>query len=83
MTSPTRPSRETRDAERDEASEPAGADRMPTEDEERLAEEKTVSHYDVLGVTPSARTDEIRQAYHMTVERLTRPTSIPSRRRRS
>ena len=31
-----------------------------------------MSHYDVLGVTPSARTDEIRQAYHMTVERLTR-----------
>jgi hypothetical protein len=35
----TGPSRETRDAERREAEQEAGADRMPTEDEERLAEE--------------------------------------------
>lgn len=41
MTSPTRPSRETRDAERDEASEPAAAGREPTEEEERLAEENS------------------------------------------
>lgn len=42
MSSPTRPSRETRDAERDDAAEPAGADRMPTKEEERLAEESTL-----------------------------------------
>jgi hypothetical protein len=41
MATPTRPSRETRDAQREEADQKAGADRMPTEDEERLAEERT------------------------------------------
>jgi hypothetical protein len=41
MATPTRPSRETRDAEREEADRKAGADRMPTEDEERLAEQHT------------------------------------------
>jgi hypothetical protein len=35
---PTRPSRETRETESDDARRPAGADRMPTEDEERLAD---------------------------------------------
>jgi hypothetical protein len=39
MDTPTRPSRETRDAERQESDREAGADRMPTEDEERLAEQ--------------------------------------------
>jgi hypothetical protein len=39
MDTATRPSRETRDAEREEANQKAGADRMPTEDEERLAEQ--------------------------------------------
>ncbi len=43
MERPTRPSRETRAAEREEAEQPAGADRMPTEDEERLAEEHKVN----------------------------------------
>jgi hypothetical protein len=41
MATPTRPSRETRDAEREEADRKAGADREPTEDEERLAEQHT------------------------------------------
>lgn len=35
----TGPSRETRDAEREEAEQKASADRPPTEDEERLAEQ--------------------------------------------
>jgi hypothetical protein len=39
MATPTRPSRETRDTERDDADQKAGADRMPTEDEARLADE--------------------------------------------
>jgi hypothetical protein len=39
MEQPTRPSRETRDAERDEADAPHQADRAATPDEERLAEE--------------------------------------------
>ncbi len=38
MDTPTRPSPETRAAERGDARQPAGADRMPTPDEERLAE---------------------------------------------
>ena len=42
MDSPTRPSPETRDAEAAEADRPAGADRMPTEEEARLAEEHQV-----------------------------------------
>ena len=41
MATPTRPSRETRDAEREDADRKAGADRVPTEDEERLAEQNT------------------------------------------
>jgi len=41
MATPTRPSRETRDAEREDADRKAGADRVPTEDEERLAEQHT------------------------------------------
>jgi hypothetical protein len=36
---PTRPSPETRAAERDEATTPAGADREPTPEEQRLADE--------------------------------------------
>jgi hypothetical protein len=39
MDTPTRPSAKTRAAERDDAQRRAGADRMPTDDEERLAEE--------------------------------------------
>jgi hypothetical protein len=35
---PTRPSPETRAAEREEARQPAGADRAPTPEEERLAD---------------------------------------------
>ena len=35
---PTRPNDRTRAAEREEARTPAGADREPTEDEEKLAE---------------------------------------------
>jgi hypothetical protein len=35
---PTRPSAETRAAEREEAGQAAGADRAPTPEEERLAE---------------------------------------------
>jgi hypothetical protein len=38
MDGPTRPSAETRDAEADDAQRPAGADRAPTEAEERLAD---------------------------------------------
>ncbi len=39
MDEPTRPSQPTRDAERDEAEAPHQADRLPTPEEERLAEE--------------------------------------------
>ena len=35
---PTRPSSETRDAERAEATKTAGADREPTPDEEKIAD---------------------------------------------
>ena len=42
MEQPTRPSRDTRAAERDDAQQPAGADRMPSAEEERLAEEHDV-----------------------------------------
>jgi hypothetical protein len=38
---PTRPSPETRAAERDDATTPAGADRAPTDEEESLAEQHT------------------------------------------
>lgn len=37
-----RPSDATKAAERDEADTKAGADRMPTEDEERVAEEQSI-----------------------------------------
>lgn len=43
MDRPTQPSRKTRAAEREEAEQPAGADRMPTEAEEHLAEEHPVN----------------------------------------
>lgn len=43
MDTPTRPSRETRAAERKDADREAGADRLPTEDGEGLAEEHEVS----------------------------------------
>jgi hypothetical protein len=43
MKKPTRPSAKTRAAERDEADQPAGADRMPTDEEERRAEEHPVN----------------------------------------
>jgi hypothetical protein len=39
---PTRPSRETKDAERAEAASPAEPDRMPTPEEERVAEQHDV-----------------------------------------
>jgi hypothetical protein len=39
---PTKPDPATRDAEREDAGTQAGADRPPTEDEERRAEEKTL-----------------------------------------
>jgi hypothetical protein len=39
---PTRPSAETRAAERDEARTEAGADRVPTPEEDRLAESHDV-----------------------------------------
>jgi hypothetical protein len=38
MDDPTRPSTETRDAEREDAQRAAGADRMPADDEERRAD---------------------------------------------
>jgi hypothetical protein len=38
--SPTRPSPETRAAEAEDAEQPAGADRPPTEDEARQAEQQ-------------------------------------------
>jgi hypothetical protein len=40
MTDRSRPSESTRAAERAEASKTAGADRMPTDEEERLADEQ-------------------------------------------
>lgn len=43
MDEPTRPSRQTRDAERDEAEAPHQADRAPTDDEERFAEQNPAS----------------------------------------
>jgi hypothetical protein len=40
---PTRPSSETRDAERDEADTQAGADRQPTTEEEARADSRPLS----------------------------------------
>jgi len=42
MTEHERPTRKTRAAERDDAQQRAGADRMPTDEEERLAEQHDV-----------------------------------------
>jgi hypothetical protein len=42
MTGPERPSDATKAAERAEADTRAGADRMPTEDEARIAEEQSI-----------------------------------------
>jgi len=39
---PTRPSEETREAERDEARQPAGAGRGPTPEEEKSADSREV-----------------------------------------
>jgi len=39
MADPSKPDTETRDAERDESEKRAGADRMPTPEEERAAEQ--------------------------------------------
>lgn len=51
---PTKPDRETRDSERAEAEVHAGADRMPTPDEEAAADEleldpETVAHEKEMG----------------------------------
>jgi hypothetical protein len=42
MTDPQRPSDATKAAERAEAETRAGADRMPTEDEENVAEQQSI-----------------------------------------
>ena len=45
MDRPTRPSPQTRATEREDAERSAGADRIPTEVEERLAEEHDVDEH--------------------------------------
>jgi len=61
----TRPSAETRDAERDEAAAPHDADRAPTKDEEAAAEgnsldPETAEHYEEMAERGASQKGEGR-----------------------